>query len=229
MIKFEIITLFPDLVDNVLNESIIGRARKSGFVEIECFNIRDYTKDKHRRVDDYPFGGGDGMILQAQPIYDCYMSIIEKKPNKPHCIYMSPQGKVLTQKRAVELSKLDDIVILCGHYEGVDQRALDSIVDEEISIGDYVLTGGELPACVLVDAVCRLVPGVLAADSAFSNESHFDGLLEHPQYTRPAEVLGQKVPEVLISGHHENIEKWKKEQSLEITKKKRPDLLRKSE
>lgn len=225
--RFDVMTLFPDMIKSVTNESIIGRAINNGHITVNAVDIRDFTKDKHRRVDDYPYGGGFGMVMQCQPIYDCYKNITADSVEKVHTVYMSPKGKVLTQKKAVELSKLDRIVILCGHYEGVDQRVLDEIVDEEISIGDYVLTGGELGACVLIDSVSRMLDGVLADSEAFENESHFNGLLEHPQYTRPEEWNGKRVPDILLSGHHANIEKWKQEQSIEITKRLRPDLLNK--
>lgn len=222
-------TLFPELVERVLEESIIGRAQKSGAIAVEAHNIRDYSEDKHRRVDDTPYGGGKGMLMMAPPIYRCHAAILEKtgeiSPEKRHTVYMSPQGKILTQKKAAELVSFDQLVILCGHYEGVDRRIIDEIVDEEISIGDYVLTGGELPACILVDCVARLVEGVLADKECFEKESFSDGLLEYPQYTRPFEFHGVTVPEVLISGHHENIEKWREEKALEITRKNRPDLL----
>ncbi len=222
-------TLFPELVERVLEESIIGRAQKSGAIAVEAHNIRDYSEDKHRRVDDTPYGGGKGMLMMAPPIYRCHAAILEKTgeilPEKRHTVYMSPQGKILTQKKAAELASYDQLIILCGHYEGVDRRIIDEIVDEEISIGDYVLTGGELPACILVDCVARLVEGVLADKECFEKESFSDGLLEYPQYTRPFEFHGVTVPEVLISGHHENIEKWREEKALEITRKNRPDLL----
>ncbi len=224
--KINIMTLFPEMCEAVLSESIIGRARENGFIEIECVNIRDFTLDKHRRVDDAPYGGGMGMLMQAQPIADCYKSICEKSENN-HLIYMSPCGKTLTQERVKELAKYDEITLLCGHYEGIDQRVIDSIVDEQISIGDYVLTGGELPALVLADSIARMLPGVLPNDEAKELESHYNGLLEYPQYTRPYEWNGMKVPDILLSGHHENIEKWKKEQSLLMTEKYRPDLLKK--
>ena len=225
--RFDVMTLFPNMIKSVTNESIIGRAINNGHITVNAVDIREFTKDKHRRVDDYPYGGGFGMVMQCQPIYACYKSITADSVEKVHTVYMSPKGKVLTQKKAVELSKLDRIVILCGHYEGVDQRVLDEIVDEEISIGDYVLTGGELGACVLIDSVSRMLDGVLADNEAFENESHFNGLLEHPQYTRPEEWNGKRVPDILLSGHHANIEKWKQEQSIEITKRLRPDLLNK--
>ncbi|MBQ7035569.1 MAG: tRNA (guanosine(37)-N1)-methyltransferase TrmD [Clostridia bacterium] len=224
--KFSVMTLFPEMIDRVLNESIIGRARKKGILSVECFNIRDYTQDKHRRVDDYPFGGGGGMIMQCQPIYDCYRALTEKNANKPYTVYLSPRGNVLTQKKAKELSQLPHLAILCGHYEGVDQRILDEIVDEEISIGDYVLTGGELPACVMIDCISRMLPGVLAEESSYEEESHYNGLLEHPQYTQPRVWNGREVPELLTEGNHRLMEKWKREQSIAITKKMRPDLIR---
>ena len=251
--RIEIMTLFPEMCERVLSESVIGRARSAGLVDLRCHNIRDYTKDKHNRVDDTPYGGGMGMVMQTQPIYDCYMALWRGEENtlpaeinaapeapdeepaapppdtpKPHLIYLSPKGRVLTQQRVVELAAYDRLVLLCGHYEGVDQRVLDEIVDEEISIGDYVLTGGELPALVLTDAVCRMLPGVLADTSCFTEESHYAGLLEYPHYTRPARWHGREVPEVLLSGHHANIEKWRRQESLRITLEKRPDLLEKA-
>ena len=227
---FDIMTLFPDLVNYVLGESIIGRAQKSGAITVECHNIRDYTEDKHRRVDDTPYGGGKGMLMMAPPIYNCYESIIGKRAelsDNRRVVYMSPAGKILDQKKAEELSNYEHLIILCGHYEGVDRRILDEIVDDEISIGDYVLTGGEIPACILVDSVARLVDGVLSAPECHTEESITSGLLEYPQYTRPYEFHGIKVPDVLISGHHENIDKWRKEQSIELTRLRRPDLLKK--
>ncbi len=227
--RFDIMTLFPDLVETVLSESIIGRARKAGIIDIHSYNIRDYSKNKHRHVDDTPYGGGKGMLMSPVPIYDCYLDVInpEKNPStRRHVIYMSPQGSVLTQAKAKELAEnYDDIIFLCGHYEGVDQRIIDEIVDEELSIGDYVLTGGEIPACIVVDAVSRLLPGVLADAECYEKESFSDeNLLEYPQYTRPYEFLGRKVPDVLISGHHANIEKWREEQALAKTKQMRPEL-----
>lgn len=227
--KINIMTLFPEMCEKVLSESIIGRARENGFIKTECINIRDYSKDKHNRVDDAPYGGGMGMLMQIQPIYDCYEDIKKKSGGKNHLIYMSPCGRVLTQEKVRELAEYDEITILCGHYEGVDQRVIDSIVDEQISIGDYVLTGGELPALVLTDSVARMIPGVLPNDEAKELESHYDGLLEYPQYTRPFDWNGEKVPDVLISGHHKNIEQWKREQSLLMTAKFRPDMLEKAE
>ena len=227
--KINIMTLFPEMCESVLSESIIGRAREKGLVEINCINIRDYTEDKHRRVDAAPYGGGMGMLMQTQPIADCYKAICEKSENKNHLIYMSPCGKVLTQERVKELATMDEITILCGHYEGVDQRIIDSLVDEQISIGDYVLTGGELPALVLADSISRMLEGVLPNDEAKELESHYNGLLEYPQYTRPYEWNDMKVPDVLMSGHHENIAQWRREQSLLMTQKYRPDMLEKAE
>lgn len=226
--RFDVMTLFPELIQSVCSESIIGRAVQKGIIEVNAVNIRDFANNKHNQVDDYPYGGGQGMVMQCQPIFECFTDITKDCDTKPHTVYMSPKGKVLTQKKALELSKLDRLVILCGHYEGIDQRVLDEIVDEEISIGDYVLTGGELPACIVIDSVSRMIDGVLSQTASFQNESHFAGLLEHPQYTRPEEWHGIRVPDILLSGHHANIEKWKAEQSLEITKKCRPDLIKKS-
>lgn len=225
--RIDIMTLFCEMCERVLDESIIGRARQNNFVEINCRNIRDYTADKHNNVDDTPYGGGMGMIMQAQPIYDCFKSICDEIGKKPHLIYMSPKGAVLNQQKVKELSELDNIVILCGHYEGVDERVIEEIVDEEISVGDYVLTGGELPALILADSITRMLPGVLSGDECFENESHYDGLLEYPQYTRPYEWRGKTVPDVLLSGHHANIERFRRDKSLEITLKRRPDMIEK--
>ena len=227
--RIDILTLFPEMCESVLGESIIGRARANGCVEINCRNIRDYTLDKHNRVDDAPYGGGTGMIMQTQPIYDCYKALCEETETKPHLIYLSPQGKTLTQERVKELAMLDNIALLCGHYEGIDQRVIDEIVDEEISIGDYVLTGGELPALVLADSISRMLPGVLSNDEAFTKESHYEGLLEYPQYTRPYEWLGRQVPDILLSGHHANIERYRREESLRRTYMRRPDILSKAQ
>ena len=227
--RIDIMTLFPEMCDTVLSESIIGRARKAGKVEFNCIQIRDYSKDKHRRTDDSPYGGGYGLVMTAQPIYDCYMSLCDTLGKKPHLIFMSPAGKTLTQKRIKELAELDNIAILCGHYEGVDERVIEEIVNEEISIGDYVLTGGELGALVLCDAVARLQPGVLSADECFIKESHYSGLLEQPQYTKPFEWRGKQVPEVLISGHHANVERFNRQESLKRTAERRPDLLKTAE
>ena len=223
--KFTVMTLFPDMVDRILSESIIGRARKNNIISVECIDIRDFSTDKHRRVDDYPFGGGGGMVMRCQPIYDCYQSVVAKSEEKPYTVYVSPRGSVLTQKKAKELSALPHLAVLCGHYEGVDQRVLDEIVDEEISIGDYVLTGGELPACVLIDSISRMLPGVLSEESSYTEESHYNGLLEHPQYTQPRIWNGKEVPALLTEGNHRLIEKWKKEQSIALTQKMRPDLV----
>ena len=225
--RIDILTLFPQMCESVFNESITGRAIKNQHIDIRARNIRDYTENKHRNVDDTPYGGGMGMIMMAQPIYDCYKSLCEETGTKPYLIYMSPQGKVLNQEKVKELSKMENIAILCGHYEGVDERVIEAIVDEEISIGDYVLTGGELPALVLADSISRMLPGVLANDEAMEKESHYSGLLEYPQYTKPAVWNGMEVPEVLLSGHHANIEKWRNEQSLNRTKEKRPDMFAK--
>lgn len=225
--NFDILTLFPNMFDNILNESIIGRAVKNGIVTFNFTNIRDFSGNKHNRVDDYPYGGGQGMVMMPQCIYNAYKSVAEKYDTKPHTVYLSPKGTVFNQKKAAELAHYDSIVLLCGHYEGVDQRVLDEIVDEEISIGDYVLTGGELPAMVVIDAVCRMLDGVLSCEESFSDESHFDGLLEYPQYTRPPEFLGKSVPEILLSGDHKKIEKWRREKSIEETKSKRPDMYEK--
>lgn len=227
--KFDVLTLFPQMFEAVLGDSIIGRARENGLIELNFVDIRDFSKNKHRKVDDYPYSGGGGMLMNAQPVFDAYMSVAEGLPYKPLTIYMSPQGRVFNQPAAVQMSKEKHIVLLCGHYEGIDQRVIDEIVDMEISIGDFVLTGGEIPAMAVIDTVSRLVPGVLAAETSYENESHFNGLLEYPQYTRPAEWHGVSIPEVLMSGHHANVEKWKREQSLVNTLKKRPDMLEKAE
>lgn len=224
---FDILTLFPESIDMFLSESIIGRAREKGIIELRTHNIRDFSEDKHKKVDDYPYGGGTGMVMTPQPIYDAWLHVTRDLPYKPKTIYMSPQGKVLTQDMAGKLKDENHIIILCGHYEGVDERVIEEIVDQEISIGDYVLTGGELPAMVLVDCVSRLIDGVLSSEEAFSQESHYDGLLEYPQYTRPPEYRGRSVPDILLSGHHANIEKWRLEKKIERTRKKRPDLYRK--
>ena len=233
--RFDIMTLFPEFCEHILSESIIGRAQKSGVITVKCHNIRDYSEDKHRRVDDTPYGGGKGMLMAAPPIYNCYSAVMERIKNEEkenfnqRVIYMSPKGKVLNQDMAKRLSEYDGLVILCGHYEGVDHRIVEEIIDEEVSIGDYVLTGGEIPACILVDSVARLVPGVLSAPECHEEESISSGMLEYPQYTRPYEFHGKKVPDVLISGHHANIDKWRRETALEMTKELRPDLLENSD
>ena len=223
--RFHILTLFPDMVEQGLHTSIIGRAVEKGLLAIEAVNIRDYTVDKHKKVDDYPYGGGAGMVMQAQPIYDAYLSIVEKIGYRPRTIYLTPQGPLFTQQAAKEFALEEDVILLCGHYEGVDERVLEEIVTDYISIGDYVLTGGELPAMVMIDAVSRLVPGVLNNEESAEFESFHDNLLEHPQYTRPVEFRGRKVPDVLLSGHHGNIDKWRREQSLKRTLERRPDLI----
>ncbi|MBQ1388297.1 MAG: tRNA (guanosine(37)-N1)-methyltransferase TrmD [Clostridia bacterium] len=223
--RIDIITLFPEMCEAVMGESIIGRARKSGAIEVNCHQLRDYAFDKHRRVDDAPYGGGMGMLMMAEPIALCYEAICEKTQIRPHFIYMSPQGETLTQNTLKRLSAYDNICLLCGHYEGVDERLIEEYIDEEISIGDYVLTGGELPALVLADSLARLVPGVLASDECFEMESHYNGLLEYPQYTRPQVWHGREVPSVLLSGHHKNIEQFRREEAIKRTARKRPELL----
>ena len=225
--RFDIMTLFPDLVSGILSESIIGRAQKAGYLSVQAHNIRDWSEDKNRRVDDTPYGGGMGMLMAAPPVYNCYKAVVDMAPElNTRVIYMSPKGRVLTQEHAKDLKEnYERIIILCGHYEGIDQRVLDEIVDEEISIGDYVLTGGELPACVLVDCVSRMIDGVLAAPDCYENESIASGLLEYPQYTRPYEFHGKKVPDILLSGHHAKIAEWRYNESLRLTAEKRPDLL----
>ena len=223
--KFDILTLFPDMFESTLGESIIGRARKAGLISINPINIRDYSLNKHKKVDDYPYGGGPGMVMQSQPIYDAYRAIIDELDYKPEVIYLSPQGRVFKQDIARKLSKEKHLILICGHYEGIDERIIEEIVTQEISIGDYVLTGGELPAMVMIDAISRLVPDVLAEGSS-SDESFSSGMLEYPQYTRPMVFMERAVPEVLISGHHANIEKWRREQALKRTRLKRPELLK---
>ena len=228
--RFDIMTLFPDLVNTVLGESIIGRAQKSGAIEVHTHQIRDYSEDKHRRVDDTPYGGGKGMLMAAPPVYNCYQGVLRAQAEDGftgtrRVIFLSPAGKVLTQKKAEELAKYDNLVLLCGHYEGIDCRVIDEIVDEELSIGDYVLTGGEIPACILVDCVSRLCEGVLADAECYEKESISSGLLEYPQYTRPYEWHGVSVPDVLISGHHGKIDAWREEEARRLTEEKRPDLL----
>lgn len=224
--RIDILTLFCDMCNSVLSESIIGRARQSGKVEINTHDIRDFTLDKHRRVDDKPYGGGMGMVMQAEPIYACFNSLCNEIGTRPHLIYMTPQGKTLTQERVKELAMLDNIAILCGHYEGIDERVIEELQPEEISVGDYVLTGGELPALIVADSVSRMLPGVLSDDECFEEESHYNSLLEYPQYTHPAEWNGREVPSVLLSGHHANVEKWRREQSLMRTFERRPDMLK---
>lgn len=227
--NFHILTLFPDMVMDGLNTSIIGRATANGLLSIEAVNIRDYAFNKHQSVDDYPYGGGAGMLMQAEPVYLAYESVAGKIGRAPRVVYLSPQGKTFNQKMAEEMAAEEELVLLCGHYEGIDERVLEKIVTDYVSIGDYVLTGGELPAMVMVDAISRLVPGVLHNDVSAEFESFQDNLLEYPQYSRPEEWHGKKVPEVLLSGHHANIEKWRREQSVLRTAQRRPDLLEKCE
>lgn len=226
--RIDIATLFPEMCENVLSTSIIGRARKAGFIEMHCHNIRDFSDNKHNRVDSAPYGGGNGMIIQAEPVFRCYEHVCEEACSKPYVIYMSPQGEVLTQKLAVKYAEeYDHLFLICGHYEGIDERIIEEIVDKEISIGDYVLTGGELAALAFTDCVARLCDGVLSEDVCFEDESHYNGLLEYPQYTRPQEWHGKQVPEVLLTGNHKLIADWRHEQSLKRTAEKRPDMLQK--
>lgn len=225
--RFDIMTLFPELVDSVLSSSIIGRARASGYLEIRTHNIRDWSSDKWHRVDGAPAGGGKGMLLAAPPVYNCHKGIIDQIPpeKKHHTVFLSPQGQIFTQDKAREFLQYDDLILLCGHYEGIDDRVISEIVDEEISIGDYVLTGGELPACIVVDCVARMLDGVLASPECYEEESIASGLLEYPQYTKPVEFHGKRIPDVLLGGDHEKVARWRYEAALERTKKKRPDLL----
>ncbi len=227
--RIDILTLFPEMCESVLSESIVGRARREGLVEINCRQIRDYSTDKHRRVDDAPYGGGMGMIMGVQPIYDCYRALCDEVGKKVHLIYMSPQGKTLDQKKVCELSKMDNIALLCGHYEGIDERIIEEIVDEELSVGDYVLTGGELPALIVADSVSRMLPGVLSNEDCFTQESHYSSLLEYPQYTRPPVWHERAVPDILLSGHHANIERFRREKAIERTFFRRPDMLENAE
>lgn len=227
--NFHILTLFPEMVMNGLSTSIIGRAINNGLLTIEAINIRDFAENKHNRVDDYTYGGGAGMLMQAGPVYGAYQSVVEKTGKNPRVIYLSPQGSTFSQEMAEEFAKEEELVFLCGHYEGIDERVLEEIVTDYVSIGDYVLTGGELPAMVMIDAISRLIPGVLHNNVSAEFESFQDNLLEYPQYTRPEEWHGKKVPEVLMSGHHVNIEKWRREQSVIRTAQRRPDLLEKAE
>ena len=227
--NFHILTLFPDMVAEGLNTSIIGRAADKGLVTIDCINIRDYTLDKHKKVDDYPYGGGAGMVMQAQPVYDAWKSVVERIGYKPRTVYLTPQGGIFSQPQAKELALEKDLILLCGHYEGIDERVLEEIVTDYVSIGDYVLTGGELPAMVMVDAISRMVPGVLTNDESGSTESLEGNLLEYPQYSRPEEWNGKKVPAILLSGDHAKVDAWRREQSVLRTAKRRPDLLEKAE
>lgn len=226
---FHILTLFPEMIEQTLSHSVIGRGQEAQQITINPVNIRDYSKSKHKKVDDYPYGGGPGMVMQPEPIYDAYCSIVEQKENKPRVVFLTPQGKTLNQQMAHELAKEEELILLCGHYEGIDERVIEEIVTDEVSIGDYVLTGGELGACVLIDAVGRLVPGVLGCEESFEDESFSHHLLEYPQYTRPAIYHDKEIPEVLRSGHHKNIDAWRRQQSLRRTALKRSDLLEKAE
>lgn len=227
--RIDIMTLFPDIVGDMLCESILGRGQERGFIRIECHQIRDFTKNKQRQVDDYPYGGGRGCVMLAQPLFDCWKHICDEAGKRVHTIFLSPCGKVFRQEDARRLqSEFDRLILVCGRYEGVDERFIEECVDEEISIGDYVLTGGEIPAMVVADAVCRLVPGVLPDEECFTDESHWNGLLEYPQYTRPEVWKDRAVPEVLLSGHHENISNWRHEQSVERTRSRRPDMFEES-
>ncbi len=226
---FYIMTLFPEMVLEGLNTSILGRAVDSGILQIEAVNIRDYAFNKHQSVDDYPYGGGAGMLMQAEPVYLCWQSIVDRIGKKPRVILTSPAGQTFNQSMAEEFSKEEDLIFLCGHYEGIDERVLDEIVTDPVSIGDYVLTGGELPAMMMIDAISRMVPGVLHNEESTQSESFQGNLLEYPQYSRPEVWHGRKVPEVLLSGHHANIEKWRREQSIIRTAENRPDLLKKAD
>lgn len=225
--NFHILTLFPDMVRDGLHTSILGRAVNNGHISMNIVNIRDYTLDKHKKVDDYPYGGGAGMLMQAQPIYDAHKEVCEQSGKRIRTVYVTPQGTVFNQQMAVDFSKEEDLIILCGHYEGVDERVLEEVVTDYVSIGDYVLTGGELAAMVMVDAISRMVPGVLSNEDSGVTESFYDNLLEYPQYSRPEVWHDKKVPDVLLSGHHKNIEKWRLEQSIQRTKERRPDLYEK--
>lgn len=223
--NFHILTLFPEMVMDGLSTSIIGRAMSKELLTIEAINIRDFAENKHNRVDDYTYGGGAGMLMQAGPVYGAYQSVADKAKSKPRVIYLSPQGRTFSQSMAEEFAQEEELIFLCGHYEGIDERVLEEIVTDYVSIGDYVLTGGELPAMVMIDAISRLIPGVLHNDVSAEFESFQDNLLEYPQYTRPEEWRGKKVPEILLSGHHANVEKWRREQSIIRTAQRRPDLL----
>lgn len=231
--RIDIATLFPEMCERVLSESIIGRARQRGYIELACHQIRDYTTNRQKQVDDYPYGGGPGMVMQAQPIYDCCVDVIRQMEEaghaRPHVVFMTAAGTPLTEEKCKQLAQKDSLLLVCGHYEGIDERVIEALADEEISIGDYVLTGGELAALVVADSVCRLCPGVLSSPEGYEEESHYSGLLEYPQYSRPEEWHGKKVPEVLLSGHHANVDKWRREQSIIRTAKWRPDLLPKAD
>ncbi|MCP1101603.1 tRNA (guanine37-N1)-methyltransferase [Aequitasia blattaphilus] len=227
--NFKVLTLFPDMILNTLKTSITGRAMESGCLNVSAYDIRDYAFNKHKSVDDYPYGGGAGMLMQAEPIFQAYQDITKESKEKPRCIYLTPQGQTFTQKMAEEFAQEEELVLLCGHYEGIDERVLEEVVTDYVSIGDYVLTGGELPAMILIDAVSRLIPGVLHNDASAEFESFQENLLEYPHYSRPEEWRGKKVPEVLLSGHHLRIEEWRREQSILRTALRRPDLLEKAD
>jgi tRNA (guanine37-N1)-methyltransferase len=222
--RIDIMTLFPDTVGDLMNESILGRAQERGYIRIETHQIRDYTANRQNQVDDYPYGGGNGAVMQADPLYRCWCALCDEAGAPVHTIYMSPAGKVFRQADARRLTNYDNLILVCGHYEGIDQRFIDECVDEEISMGDFVVTGGEIPAMAITDAICRMVPGVLPGEECFMEESHWDGLLEYPQYSRPDEWHGRRVPDVLLSGHHENVAKWRKKESYKRTMLRRPDL-----
>ena len=227
-IRIDIMTLFPDVVGDMLCESVLGRGQERGFIRVECHQIRDYSKNKQKQVDDYPYGGGRGCILTAQPLYDCWKAICGEAGFRVHTLYMSPAGKTFNQAEAIRLQQeYDRLIIVCGRYEGIDERFIEECVDEELSIGDFVVTGGEIPAMAVTDAVCRLVPGVLPDEECFTDESHWNGLLEYPQYTRPEVWQDRHVPEILLSGHHENIKKWRHDQALIRTSERRPDMYKK--
>ena len=226
--NYHVLTLFPEMIENGMNTSITGRAITKGLLSLEAINIRDFAFNKHQKVDDYPYGGGAGMHMQAEPVYQCYKALEDRIGKRPRVVYLSPQGQPFNQKMAEEMAQEEDLVLLCGHYEGIDERVLEEIVTDYVSIGDYVLTGGELPAMVMIDTISRLVPGVLHNDVSAEFESFQDNLLEYPQYSRPEEWRGKKVPPILLSGHHANIEKWRREQSILRTMERRPDLLKES-
>ncbi len=225
--RIDILTLFPDTVGDVLSESILGRAQERGFISIEAHQIRQYTTNKQNQVDDYPYGGGRGAVMQADPLYRCWDAVRQKTEGEAHTVYMSPCGRTFTQSDAIRLSKMEHLILVCGHYEGIDQRFIDECVDEEISLGDFVLTGGEIAAMAVTDAVCRMVPGVLADPECFEDESHYSGLLEYPQYSRPAVWHGREVPAILLSGNHEKVRQWRRKQALRRTKARRPDMYEK--
>ena len=226
--NFHVLTLFPEMIQNGMNTSITGRAISAGILSVEAVNIRDYAFNKHQKVDDYTYGGGAGMLMQAEPVYLAYEAIAQKAGKRPRVVYLTPQGQVFNQQMARDMAKEEDLVFLCGHYEGIDERVLEEIVTDYVSIGDYVLTGGELPAMVMMDSISRMVPGVLSNQESGETESFAGNLLEYPQYTRPPVFMGREVPEVLLSGHHGNVAKWRREQALIRTAKKRPDLLKKA-